>query len=264
MSRGTPDPLVSIIVPIYNNIRFLPDSFASLFAQTYRRLEIIAIDDGSSEPVVDLLRRFVDPRLTILRNPSNLGPTKTLNIGLDAANGDLIGRHDSDDISVAHRIERQVARFVRPSIGLVTAWARNVRETYPNPPDPVSDDYMDRIIRLPESQVHETLQRTNCLVGPTMIHTRDVFKAIGYYDETLYFAQDYNYALRIAERYSIAVVQEDLYVRRVHARMSRGDPRKAHHKHRLLERVHERALTHPVIRTRGPQQAEVIRRPRVS
>ncbi len=104
--------LVSIIVPVYNAERFVAPALASLLIQTYKNLEIIVINDGSTDKSSSILRRFSasDTRIRLIER-NNLGLIRTLNEGLDLARGDLVARMDADDISYPDRIAAQVQAF---------------------------------------------------------------------------------------------------------------------------------------------------------
>lgn len=116
------DPLVSVVLPCYEAERFLAAALGSLVAQTYRRLEILALDDGSSDRTAEILDEFAarDDRVRVLRNEANEGVISTLNRGVAEARGEIVARMDADDVAAPSRIERQVAVLAgRPEIDLV-------------------------------------------------------------------------------------------------------------------------------------------------
>ena len=92
-------PLVSVIVPVWNTARFLPECLDSLLAQTLKNIEIICINDASSDNSLQILERYssCDKRVRLVSNPKSLGPGATRNIGIELAKGDYIGFVDSDD-----------------------------------------------------------------------------------------------------------------------------------------------------------------------
>jgi len=114
------DPLVSVILPVFNGGRYLEDAVRSIMAQQYRKLEIVAIDDGSTDESLPILRKLrrEETRMRLVSRP-NRGLIETLNEGIALASGDLIARMDADDVSYPERIARQVEAFrERPSLGL--------------------------------------------------------------------------------------------------------------------------------------------------
>ncbi len=109
---------VSVVVPVYNKGPFLEACFGSIFAQTYRDLEIIAVDDASTDDSLARLRSFADPRLRIVALENNVGPGLAAQRGIDEAQGEFIVRMDADDVAVADRIALQVERLENdPGLG---------------------------------------------------------------------------------------------------------------------------------------------------
>ena len=102
-------PLVSVLIPVYNAGAFINESIDSILNQTYKNLEIIIINDGSTDNSEDGIKSFKDNRIKYLKNEKNLKLIKTLNIGLQLCTGKYIARMDADDIAVPTRIEKQVA-----------------------------------------------------------------------------------------------------------------------------------------------------------
>lgn len=101
-------PLVSVILPVYNAGAVLKESVASILHQKYRHIELIIYDDGSGDNPENIISRFKDPRIRFIRNEKNEGLIKALNNALKKAEGELIARMDADDISHPDRILRQV------------------------------------------------------------------------------------------------------------------------------------------------------------
>lgn len=136
------DPLVSVVLPCYEAERFLAATLESLLGQTYGNLEILALDDGSSDGTPRILEEFAarDERVRVLRNPENQGVIRTLNRGVAEARGEGIARIDADDMAAPTRIERQVEVLVsRPEIDLVGTGVEmidggNGRRLRPRPP----------------------------------------------------------------------------------------------------------------------------------
>lgn len=102
-------PLVSFILPVYNGERFLVETLHSILEQTYTNFEVIAINDGSKDRSLDILKKYAkfDKRIRVV-NRENRGLVATLNEAIDLATGDLLARIDSDDLCVPRRIEWQV------------------------------------------------------------------------------------------------------------------------------------------------------------
>lgn len=101
---------ISVVMSTYNTeIKMLQQAVESILSQTFREFEFLIIDDGSTDESADYLNSLQDERIRLIRNPVNIGLTKSLNIGLKAAMGKYIARMDSDDIALPQRFEKQYA-----------------------------------------------------------------------------------------------------------------------------------------------------------
>lgn len=99
--------LISVIIPVYNVAPYLEKSIGSILNQTYENLEIIIIEDCSTDNSFEILKSFKDKRIKLIQNKKNKGVGYNGNLGLSLANGKYIARHDSDDISAPKRLETQ-------------------------------------------------------------------------------------------------------------------------------------------------------------
>jgi glycosyltransferase involved in cell wall biosynthesis len=107
-------PLVSVLLAVHDDKRFLREAVDSVLAQTLADLELILVDDGSAEP----LESVDDPRVRVLRNDERLGLAASLNRALEAANGKYVARLDADDVALPRRLERQL-EWLRPGTAVV-------------------------------------------------------------------------------------------------------------------------------------------------
>lgn len=135
---NTRNPLISILLPVHNSERFLLDSLKSLVSQTYRQIEIIAIDDYSNDNSLKILRSFAkkySPRggagkkVRVYKNVKRYGIVMTLNRLLKRAKGDYIAFMDAKDISLRQRIKKQIAfLFDNPGVVAVGSQCRFISE----------------------------------------------------------------------------------------------------------------------------------------
>jgi len=204
--------LISVIMPVFNGLEFLTESVQSILGQTYTDFEFIIVDDASTEPVWDLLQSFRDERVVLRRNRENLGLTKSLNLCLQSARGEWLARHDGDDIALPHRFEREVERL-SAGIGLVSCWAEAIDSRGQRQPS----DWEDRVARITAEDARRALLLGNCIVAPGAIFSREVVRTIGYFDEAVRLAQDYNYWLRLIRYFRLEIVREILVLKRNHA-----------------------------------------------
>lgn len=109
------DSLISIIIPVYNTEDYLEESLNSVINQTYKNIEIICIDDASTDNSLKILNDYAkkDKRITVLSNENNLGPSYSRNKGLNVANGEFILFHDSDDVVDLDAYEKLMGFYKR-------------------------------------------------------------------------------------------------------------------------------------------------------
>lgn len=116
-------PRVTVLMPVYNGATFLVEAVQSILRQTFTDFEFIVIDDGSIDNSVEVIQRFQDSRIRIIRNGMNLGVAASLNIGLMLAQGEYVARMDADDISRPERLECQVSFMdENPMVGVCGSW----------------------------------------------------------------------------------------------------------------------------------------------
>ncbi len=114
-------PLVSVLIGTYNPRReHFMEAIKSMTQQTYRNLEIIVVNDGSTVNVLEMIQELNDDRIILINNSDNKGLTKCLNQGLACCKGDFIARMDDDDICEPDRIERQLEQFLlHPTVNVL-------------------------------------------------------------------------------------------------------------------------------------------------
>jgi glycosyltransferase family 2 len=120
--------LVSVLIPCYNCEEYVEEAVMSIIKQTYPNLEILVIDDGSTDNTGNILKILAkeDPRIIYIKNEENLKLIATLNKGLNLCKGKYIARMDADDISLPTRIEKQVNFLeAHPEIGIVGTYTKN-------------------------------------------------------------------------------------------------------------------------------------------
>lgn len=102
------NPLVSVVMPAYNAEKFIDQAILSILDQTYKNFEFIIIDDGSKDSTLEVIKKYKDSRIVLLRNQNNVGVIRSLNKGIARARGKYIVRMDADDWSYPERIEKQI------------------------------------------------------------------------------------------------------------------------------------------------------------
>jgi glycosyltransferase involved in cell wall biosynthesis len=106
------NPLVSVVMPVWNGEKYLAPAIAGILAQTFGDFEFIIVDDGSSDSTPAILQSYADPRIRVIRL-DHVGIVTALNCGIAQARGAWIARQDADDISLPRRLEMQWAALAR-------------------------------------------------------------------------------------------------------------------------------------------------------
>jgi len=115
------NPLVSVVMAVYNEERFIGQAIRSILGQTYSNLELIIVNDGSTDGTSEIIQKYCnDNRVRSLKHSTNLGVSKALNNGIERGKGVFIARMDADDVSLPRRIEYQVGYLIdHENIGLL-------------------------------------------------------------------------------------------------------------------------------------------------
>ncbi|MGY1831668.1 glycosyltransferase [Geodermatophilus sp. SYSU D01180] len=205
-----PVPLVSLVMPVRNGARFLDEAVGSALAQTYLDLELVAVDDGSTDSTPSLLEswRRRDPRVRVVTRPRPGGIVRALNDGVAGSTGDLLARLDADDRAALDRTHRQVEQFrARPGLGLLGTGVR----------------YLDDVGRVVGTDAavtgpaaSEELRTGNPFFHPSVMMRRAVYEAAGGYRPQTELAEDLDLWLRISERSEVDNLAEPLTDYRIH------------------------------------------------
>lgn len=196
-------PLVSVVLPTYNAASTLTDAVMSILEQQLREIELIIVDDGSTDGTDRVLAGIDDPRLVILHHPANLGYVAALGTAIDHATAPIVARMDADDIAHPDRLARQYEILRRrPSVGLVSTAFVSV--------DPDGRQLRQHGVPPDHAAAWFRLHFANCLAHPTVMYRRTAYDAVGGYDQRAVPADDHDLWLRMAEVVEIATIPDPL------------------------------------------------------
>lgn len=176
---------VSVIMPVYNASRWLARPVESVLAQTHGDLELIAVDDGSSDDSVELIENYArgDSRVRLIRQPANAGVAAARNAGLDVAGGDYIAFLDADDWWHRRKLELQ----------LTTMRATGARVSYAGYQRVAEDGRWLSRVKPPSRVTWRDMLASNFIGQLTGMYTRDLddarFRKIGHEDYVFWLAQ---------------------------------------------------------------------------
>ncbi|MDE2489565.1 MAG: glycosyltransferase family 2 protein [Elusimicrobia bacterium] len=194
-------PKVSVVIPVYNGAATIERAVRSALAQTLRDLEVVVVDDGSTDATPEVLARISDPRLRVVRQ-ANAGRSRARNVAVREARAPYVAMLDADDLAYPDRLARQAALLdARPEIALCGTWA-----------DWIEPDGTKREWRQPvePEDVRSAMLRSNCFIHSTVMVRKEAFEEAGGYDERLVFSEDYDLFLRLVARHAGANVPQVL------------------------------------------------------
>jgi glycosyltransferase involved in cell wall biosynthesis len=187
------NPLVSVVIPAYNAEAYLGDAIESVLAQTYPRVELIVVDDGSTDATGEIAEGFPGAKVI---GQENAGPAIARNRGFAASTGELIAFHDADDVMVPDKLEVQVECLLADDgIGVVMGEQEVVVEQGSELPFWVEGSSAQS-----EMPTRPAEHSDEPLIHPmTMLMRREVFELVGPFDAAVCPAEDIDWALRSIE-----------------------------------------------------------------
>lgn len=204
ISATSESPLVSVILPTYNRASILNNSIEAVLKQTYHKLELIIIDDGSTDETKEMIAKVADPRVHYLRIGENKGVANARNEGISSSHGEVLAFADSDDIWLPGKLDSQVEIFTKfPHLELLFADYLNINH--------ITNirDYgfrqnskglkLLKTVLLTENcheiitGAPEALLRSNFIATPTVLIRSSVITKIGNFNATLMGGSDFEF-----------------------------------------------------------------------
>jgi glycosyltransferase involved in cell wall biosynthesis len=208
-------PKVSVVIPAYNAMTYLPETVESVLRQTFTDFEVLIINDGSSDHIVQWASQIVDPRVKLI-SQENQGLPGARNTGIAHAQGEYIAFLDADDLWEPTKLEKQVRCLDdTPEVGLVHTWMLLVDEQGKSTGKVMKSNA--------QGEVWKQLVEKNVIACPSVIVRRCCFETVGVFDINLRSIEDWDMWIRIATRYPFAVIKEPLsYYRQLPGSMSKN------------------------------------------
>jgi glycosyltransferase involved in cell wall biosynthesis len=224
---------VSVVIPVHNCERYVREAIDSVLNQTYKDVEVIVINDGSTDKTEEMLREYGDK--IGWKSQENKGQASAVNEGFRMAKGEYIAYLDADDVCLPERFDNQV-RYLddHGDVGLVYSDCYQI------------DEY-GKIVRTIRSRPHDkfVLLQGNYVARSAVMHRRECLNAVGLFDESITGDDDWDMWIRISEEFGMGYIGKPLMGYRVHganislmrpARLSRGRRMRV----RILEKTYER------------------------
>lgn len=204
----TEQPLLSVIMSVYNGEKYLQQAIESILQQSYDDFEFLIYNDGSSDNTQSIINKYNDPRI-ILTNQKNIGLTKTLNLAIKKARGKYIARMDADDIAEPNRFEKQILFLENnPDILLCGSQANIIDEK--------GNFQKKYTVPLENKKIKKGILLHNPFIHSTIIFKKELIEKIGDYNENFKFAQDYELWTRVIAKFKTANLPDCLLNYRIY------------------------------------------------
>lgn len=196
---------VSIILPTYNGSKFIKESVESCLGQSYRNIELVIVDDCSTDETEEILDSFTDERIRRIKHKKNMGLPSALNSGFSICTGDYLTWTSDDNLYMENAVEVMLNHLTSSGSNFVYCdyWRFSRR------------DFTDRKLVRPPDDLR--LNRGN-EVGACFLYSREVLLTVGEYDKHSAYAEDYDYWVRASEHFQLIHLSEPLYLYREHRR----------------------------------------------
>jgi glycosyltransferase involved in cell wall biosynthesis len=195
--------MISVVIPAYNRESTIRRAVISVLDQTYSDLEVLVVDDGSTDGTEEVLRQISDPRLRYIKADENRGACAARNIGIVAAQGEWVAFQDSDDSWHADKLEKQMETLQVHKADIVFCGMRLIRGDGTNGPTVPAPSLPQRFYSY-EALLRESIASTQVIMG-----RRDCFLAEPF-DEQMPRMQDWDFILRLSQKYSVYYLNEVL------------------------------------------------------
>jgi glycosyltransferase involved in cell wall biosynthesis len=207
---------VTTVIATYNYARYLAESIASVLDQTWRDIELIVVDDASTDGTEMVVRQFVaDPRFQFLRQPTRTGPAVAFNRGLSLAGGQYVAVLGADDAWLPDKLARQVQSLTDNPRAALNYTNATIIDAHGNA---TGHHFPDRCHRWgPRAGwVLADLAMWNFIPASSVLFRRHILDEVGLHDESLLVCEDWDLWLRIAARHEFSYLDESLVRYRLH------------------------------------------------
>lgn len=201
-------PLISVVIATYNMGQYIDQAVDSILQQTWKKLEIVVVDDGSTDNTSHVMQRYQDdPRVIYIKN-QNQGQPKAKNCGIKHTQGDFIAFCDADDLWEPNKLQVQLPLFDNPDVGIVYSEVSNI------------DEHNNRYVKAPNETRHigkvtSQLLIENFVPFGTSVIRRACIEKNGIFDENFRMGIDWDLWLRYSLDWEFAYTPERTYIYRV-------------------------------------------------
>jgi glycosyltransferase involved in cell wall biosynthesis len=202
-------PLVSVLMPAYNAAQYIENAINSVLLQTYPNLELVIVNDGSTDATVDRIAScMVDKRIRLINFKENVGLAKCLNIGLDNCTGDFVARMDATDLIKADRIEKQIDFLEKHTdCSAVSSWMCTFDEKGNS-----------KVVKFRShiDDIKASLLFFSPIPHPATTFRANIIKEYGYKEE-FFLGEDYDLWFRLLQKHRIGMMTQVFHYYRIHS-----------------------------------------------
>ena len=207
--------LISVVIPAYNRAGTIRRAISGVLAQSYPNIEIVVVDDGSSDGTAATIEAHAHPKVRLVRHATNRGAAAARNTGVEHARGDWIAFQDSDDDWLVEKLARQAAHIASLPDDYVATfctkidygcdqdrrYGRRLASVMPDPRETIES-----------GDLHRRLMLGNIIGPPTVLIAKAAFEAAGGFDERLRNNEDWDFFIRLSEQGPIGFLDDPLAV----------------------------------------------------
>lgn len=223
--------LISIVIPVYNREHLILRSIESVLSQTYKNIEVIIVDDASTDKTKEVVCEINDSRIKYFKQEINKGPSAARNLGVQKAKGELIAFLDSDDEWYADKLEKQVKIFSELDDDFAAVFCN-----YETIDFKTKEKLGDCVIKV---DVCENFRSGNNFKTPspcTMLIKAEAYKKVNGFDERLKANEDTELAIKLCKRYKLYLQEETLVtVTRNHESLMENTENYAHARELIID-----------------------------
>lgn len=213
------NPLVSIVMTVFNHKDFVVEAIDSCLNQTYKNIEVIVVDDGSTDGSWELIQKYRDPRVVSFQQ-ENSGPSVAFNRAVSRAKGRYLACMSGDDVCLPERISTQVGVAQKYGDDVIYfSSAMGIDEHGHDKKMLMEFQFENQLVLKPGIEVQRRLLwGGNFFCGPTAFMATSAWDRLGGYNPYLFQLQDYEIWLRFSENFKFAIIPEKLVKYRMHSR----------------------------------------------
>jgi glycosyltransferase involved in cell wall biosynthesis len=236
-------PEVSIVIPSYNSEKFIATTLDSVLGQTFKDIEVIVVDDGSTDTSPEIVRTYGAPIRLVPQK--NSGVSAARNRGISEAKGKFIGFIDSDDYWFREKLASQIGVFrTHPEVGVVYSsfhrWESDDQDCFPQPESFHFEGALDEIDLEYSGWVYHLFLLDCWMLTSTSIFRKEVFEKCGNFDSSLPCGEDWDLWLRIAREYPMIKLKTATTLYRQHKQQTTQVVRDIDYRSRLLTQTAEK------------------------